>query len=234
MAPDIDGNVVVWTWDEAGQTVVRNELLQKDAAAVSAARLYRDLAWLESEDTDVRVRSLIAKLQVDQSLGGLDSPLRQGPGTAYELASRAGNEVLQQVLALSLETGHHAAALGAARAARQFGRPVYSLDVIRHIPLGRRAAASEPSRAVCGSSGDRQVESKGFFSRSQSRAGDIGILHRLNRATRHPHRTPFLTTRADDRWLSRRGRICPGKCPGRRTAAEAEPDITGLGTNPDQ
>ncbi len=114
VGPDINGKVVVWTWDDASQIAIRNEMLQTDAAAVSASRLYRDQLMLEPENSELLVRRLIAKLQVDQSLGGLDSPLRQGPGTAYELAVRSGTDVVQQVLAQSLETGHRAAAIGAA------------------------------------------------------------------------------------------------------------------------
>ena len=186
VAPDIDGNVVVWTWDEPRQTIVRNELLQKDAAAVSAARLYRDLAWLQSEDTDVRVRSLIARLQVDQSLGGLDSPLRQGPGTAYELASGASSDVLQQVLSLSLKTGHHAAAVGAAEVLGNSGDPSVLLTSSDISPLAsallhqnrrvRFAAAQaivtlNPKGSFPGAS--RVPETLGFFTAS---TGQRGIL----------------------------------------------------------
>ena len=184
VGPDIDGNVVVWTWDEPNQAVVRNEMLQIDAAAVSASRLYRDLSWLEPEDNDLLVRRLITKLQVDQSLGGLDSPLRQGAGTAYELASRAGTGMVQQVLARSLETGHHAAAVGAAEVlAASADATVLSstagfsplASALRHPNRRVRFAAVQavvklnPPGSFPGAS--RVPETLGFFAASTGRRG---------------------------------------------------------------
>lgn len=119
--PDLDNLVECWTWNQELQAAEPNQLLAGDAAAVLAARQYGELTRLQPEVAEYRQRHLIARLHVDQALGGLDLPLRRGEGSAYQLAMAAGPGPVQAALAQSLRDGYPAAAIGAAEVLADLG-----------------------------------------------------------------------------------------------------------------
>ena len=119
--PDLDNQVECWAWNQELQAAEPNQLLASDAAAVLAARQYDELTRLQPEVAEYRQRHLIARLHVDQALGGLDLPLRRGEGSAYQLAMAAGPGPVQAALAQSLRDGYPAAAIGAAEVLADLG-----------------------------------------------------------------------------------------------------------------
>jgi hypothetical protein len=86
----------------------------RDAAAVTASRLYEDLLRVRPEDAQATERYLISRLALDQTLGGLDQPLRRGAGTAMAAAEKAGSLWMNRVLRRALDDDRDAAAMGAA------------------------------------------------------------------------------------------------------------------------
>jgi len=109
---DFDGNVEMWTWSAEKNNVVANLLNAKEASAVAAARFARD-AFELNPTLDNTLLLLVTRLEVDQSIGGLDAQLPKGVGTAYQFGSEQGIGAVCQSLDYSLKNGHDAAAIGA-------------------------------------------------------------------------------------------------------------------------
>ena len=107
-----DGTLETWTWSVEEHNVVAHALVPAEAAAVAAARLAKDAYELEPSDENTLLL-LVSLLQVDQSLGGLDAPLRQGAGTAHAFGLQAGPAVVSGGAACCLERQLDAAAIGA-------------------------------------------------------------------------------------------------------------------------
>lgn len=109
---DVDDTIEMWTWSAEQNSVVPNVLNSKAAGAVTAARLARD-AYELYPNLDTARLLLVSRLQVDQSLGGLDELLPKGIGSAYQIGRAQGITAACSALEYSLDNGHEAAAVGA-------------------------------------------------------------------------------------------------------------------------
>lgn len=135
----------MWTWSAEEDNVVPHELTSREAASIAAARLAKDAYELEATEENTLLL-LVAQLQVDQFLGGLDQPLRQGPGTAHALGLATGPDTVSEALAYSLEHQLDDAALGATRILATTGS---SKDVVRGNPWSPLVRALQsPNRRV--------------------------------------------------------------------------------------
>lgn len=105
-----DGTLDMWTWNAESKNVVHDRLTVKEAAAVAAARLARDAYELDPEGS--RQLLLIARLEVDQLLGGLDQLLPKEPGSAHALGVAFGLTAVSAALDRCLDEGYDAAAIG--------------------------------------------------------------------------------------------------------------------------
>ncbi len=145
--PDEDGQVMFWTWDAREKNVVANRINALDAAALTAVRFARDLYLLRPQDRDSLQLLVGSRLMVDQRLGGMDQPLRKGPGTAYALAVWAGPDLVDDVLASALKQRHHAMAVAAAEVLGDIGDVGLLLDATgKARPLAQ--ATRSPNRRV--------------------------------------------------------------------------------------
>ena len=149
-AADPDDQVTRWTWDVDTQRPVATPMRTADAAALKAARLYGDVVRLSPDDNAARQRYLISRLEFDQVLGGLDQPLRDGEGTAFDLVRQAQPAWVSQLLQVALDDQHDAAAMGAAEVLGEL-KDVDTLhrrrpDATHAAPLVQ--ALSHPNRRV--------------------------------------------------------------------------------------
>ena len=147
--PDADGNVEIWTWDAEAYNVVPNVLSATSAGAVVAARFARDAYELQPSDKSARLL-LVTRLQVDQSLGGLDELLPKGVGTAHQLGVEQGPARVRSALEYSLKHDHPAAAQGACEVMAQLCRgAVNSWDsLIPALQSSHRRVRFAAARAV--------------------------------------------------------------------------------------
>ena len=123
---DEAGFVAIWSWDGSSRLVTTRPVLAADAAALTAARLARDLYRLQPNATNLQ-RFVATRLHLDKSLGGRDQALRRGPGTAYDLSVSAGVPIVEQVLDSALQSARHATAVAAAEVLAEVG----SVDLLR-------------------------------------------------------------------------------------------------------
>jgi HEAT repeat protein len=143
-AADPDDQVTRWTWNAELRQPVATSMRSSDAAAVSAARLYAALVRLRPDDHQAAQHYLVSRLEVDQSLGSLDQPLRRGAGTAFDAARNSGSIAVNLVLARALEDGHDAAAIGAAEVLGELA----DRDVLRRTSLDQSGPAAPLVRAL--------------------------------------------------------------------------------------
>ena len=184
---DIDDMVTIWHWDNARQSTVPRRYLPHDASLVAATRTARDLNRLVAGNPEYLRMYLLAALEADKMIGGVDNPLRRGPGTAHASASAAGVVAVEDALASALAGDKVAAAIAAIEVLADIGdaRLVDSSDgrprpIARALQHGDRrlrltAAATivdlAPTRDFPGSS--RVLETLAFV------AGTIGLPRAL-------------------------------------------------------
>lgn len=114
--------IPVWTWDAARGTVSETKSSRRNASIYFAERLARDAAEIAPTNEDAIVVALTAMLAHDMESAGWDQPLPTGPGTAHDLAVKAGEETCERILALSIDHQIAASALGAVQALRLNGQ----------------------------------------------------------------------------------------------------------------
>jgi HEAT repeat protein len=149
---DLDGNTEIWIWDRPGLRSVPVRLPGRDAAAVFAARQYGDLMSIEPDVAEHEIRFMVARLESDKAIGGLDEPVRRGAGSAYELSISAGPSMVAQVLDVAMATNHVPAAIAAAEVLAESGtmgqvtasagRPSALVHALAHPDPRLRFAAS--------------------------------------------------------------------------------------------
>ena len=120
-APGPGDLLIRWVWSQSTDRVRRIELRSSDAHALAAARLYRDLRKISPTDEQVKVRYLISRLNVDQGVGGLDSPLRRVRGGALDQTKRAGISLASRTLDQAMRDDHIPAAIGACQVLAELG-----------------------------------------------------------------------------------------------------------------
>lgn len=101
-----------WIWSESQRQPVLTTVTATDAAALNAARLYRDL-WQMDGRADDQLHYLTSRFAVEQALVGLDQPLPRGEGTFFAEAAKASSWVLSQALAQAITDGQDVAAMAA-------------------------------------------------------------------------------------------------------------------------
>ncbi len=112
---DIDGQLEIWTWDEAARGPVARRVPVDDARRMLAARYAREAYAVRPEVESVRLVYLATMLEEASFAAGLGNPLPSEKGSPAATAAAFGPNVLESVLALAVKDGHPAAAAAAAR-----------------------------------------------------------------------------------------------------------------------
>jgi hypothetical protein len=125
-APDPDGLIEMWFWDEPQRAVISRKLPKGDAALLLATRLAADLAALNPASESARRMQLMTSLELAKVLAGLDRPLPMGEESAVGNALRGVSaerrpEVMSAVLADALKLGRTPAILAAAEVLGELG-----------------------------------------------------------------------------------------------------------------
>ncbi len=184
---DATGRVTVWTWDGAAKQPVAKALLPEDAGRWHAARFAREAYSVMPEDRDLVVLYLTTMLEQAAYESGLDKPMPPDKPLPLEKGTPTGKaaeftvEVLEQVLAFSMERGQVGAAAATARllgqradAERLLSRSAQPCPLVRAMRHGNphvRLAAVEaivrmqPSGAFAGAS--YVVETLSFLAASR-------------------------------------------------------------------
>jgi hypothetical protein len=112
---DIDGQLDIWTWDEAARGPVARRVPADDARRMLAARYAREAYAVQPDEESVRLVYLATMLEQASFAAGLGNPLPSQQGSPAATAAAFGPNVLESVLALAVKDGHPAAATAAAR-----------------------------------------------------------------------------------------------------------------------
>jgi len=177
---DLEGRVEMWTWDADAGQLVKKSYLADDASLVLASRLARDAYSVAPENHQIRRLYLATMLEQAAYENGLDRPLAATEGTAAGRVAAFGPEVVEDLLAYALESGHAPVATAAARILGRLGkaetclnrgpRPAPLVQAAWHADRRVRFAAVEailelePTSAFPGSS--RVMQALAFFAAS--------------------------------------------------------------------
>jgi hypothetical protein len=110
---DHEGLITLWVWDQEQQEVVAYELDGRSASLLVATRIAAEMYSLDTEVVEHRRLFLASLLESAKLAVGIDQPLPVGEGTAHAIASAAGAQALEEVLAFASDNGFGAAAIGA-------------------------------------------------------------------------------------------------------------------------
>ena len=110
---DLEGRVAVWEWNESAATVVSVRQPARLASMLKARKLAADLHQLDSENIDFRRLFLVAVLETEKRLVGLDEPLDRKSVDSQQVAA-LGAEALQDGLLFAVREKYLAAATAAA------------------------------------------------------------------------------------------------------------------------
>ncbi|MEX2173082.1 MAG: hypothetical protein WD872_01885 [Pirellulaceae bacterium] len=117
---DENGQIVLWSWDEANYAVVGRTLPADDAALLLATRLAADLLALSPASNEAQRLALLTNLELLKVLGGLDQPLdAQQVLRGIPQSERA--QLVNQVLDDALKANRVPAAIAAAEVLGQIG-----------------------------------------------------------------------------------------------------------------
>jgi len=119
---DLDGQVRLSTWDADAKQVVTRSAPPDEASRVFASRFARDACSVAPDDQQVRVLYLATLLEQAAYANGLDKPLGATEGTLAGRVAEHGPEIVEDVLAYSLRSGHAPAATAAASILGEIGR----------------------------------------------------------------------------------------------------------------
>jgi len=152
-APDHNNMIQLWQWDGKRKQSVPVLRRADDAARVVAARAATDLHRLFPESQKYRRLYLTTILASDKILGGIDKPLAKDPGSARELAGKAGVDAIEDVLVHAIKTDQLAAAIAAAETLADVGdvnlllsgdgQPRPLVEALRHPNRRLQLAAAE-------------------------------------------------------------------------------------------
>jgi hypothetical protein len=120
LAQDLADVVEIWKWDSAQKIPVPVILPRSDANLLIATRLAADLHAISPKEQYLRLR-IMTSLEFDKIVTGLDKPLPRGAGTAFEMASQAGEDVMNDLLSDAMSHNRLAAAVAACEVLGEIG-----------------------------------------------------------------------------------------------------------------
>ncbi len=113
--------IEVWNWDAQAGAATKKELAPRDAGLHFAWRLARDARRLAPHEQSVLSLYFGALLEAEQAQAGWNQPLSDDAGSALDALKQAGAATVSALLKESLQNGHAAAALNAARVLGDLG-----------------------------------------------------------------------------------------------------------------
>ncbi|MFV1968858.1 MAG: hypothetical protein ACC628_25855, partial [Pirellulaceae bacterium] len=166
--PDHEGLLWVWHWDLEMKTSVAERFDVRMASLWVAGRIATDLYTISPENAEIHRLYLTALLELAKTTAGLDLPLPANDQGEHPIVGSASAEVVEGVLAVALDEGFTAAAIGALEALSDIGDAglLYSTDgrprevvmALRHLDRRVRFAAAaaimkwDPQQPFAGSS----------------------------------------------------------------------------------
>lgn len=118
---DDDGQVVLWSWDRQANRLNAWKVSEQTASLIVGSRFARQAMRMAPEQSDLQAMYLALRLAFETHAAGWDKPVPSGPGTAHNLALRAGPDLSLEVLSQSLKNPNPAAALAALNILAQIG-----------------------------------------------------------------------------------------------------------------
>lgn len=113
--------VDVWVWDAQAGEAKNSKLAPRDAGLHFAWRLARDARRLAPHERGVQSMYFGALLEAEQARAGWNQPLSDEPGTALDELKQSGAATASALLDESMQNGHAAAAMNAARVLGDLG-----------------------------------------------------------------------------------------------------------------
>jgi hypothetical protein len=120
LSQDLEDVVEIWKWDAAQKGPAPLILPKSDANLLLATRLAEDLYAIAPKDQYLRLR-VMTRLELDKILGGLANPLSRGAGSAFELATQAGEDQMNDLLGEAVKQNRLAAAIAACEVLGEIG-----------------------------------------------------------------------------------------------------------------
>lgn len=118
---DANDEIPLWHWDEKGQTARLDRYPKEEAALVVADRLAEQLGQLNPDRSQQQL-ALLVQLEADQTIAGLDQPIPQEKGTAWESSQLLGIEVTEGALVDAIELDRPTAVAALAQVLGASGR----------------------------------------------------------------------------------------------------------------
>ncbi len=120
LSQDLGDVVETWRWDADQKVPVPLMLPKSDANLLLATRLAEDLHAIAPKDQYLRLR-VMTRLELEKIVGGLDKPLTRGAGSAFEIASQAGENAVNEILSEAVKQNRLAAAVAACEVLGEIG-----------------------------------------------------------------------------------------------------------------
>lgn len=111
--PNENGLIELWYWDAETKSPKPSQLAPSDAARMLADHVTSVLVHIFPERPDFLKLRLLSGLEWARTVAGRSGPLPRGDGTIYQVAAKAGPEMVSDTLTDALLQGKVAAALGA-------------------------------------------------------------------------------------------------------------------------
>lgn len=186
LPPAPDGSVELWHWDAAQARPVADSVPPQLASRVLATHFARQALELSPENQQAQLVFLTTVLARDAAAEAYGEPLRQGPGTAFDLALASGADLPAAVLRQAMAQRRHDVVLAATRVLAHVGseallyadddRTPLLLQAIRYPERRVQFAAAEailtmrPNRPFRGSSDVIAVLARAVRSRGEEKA----------------------------------------------------------------
>ena len=116
-----NGNVTIWGWDAKEETVKPQEFVPAVAAMLISSRFAAQSLALSPDQSEPQRQYLASLLGLEVLQNGWDKPREPLPGTAFYLATTAGEETVANVLADALAADQPATAVAALEVLTQIG-----------------------------------------------------------------------------------------------------------------
>lgn len=118
---DETGLVTLWSWDKKSNRLNAWQLNEQTASLITGSRFARHAMRMSPEQTELQALYLALRLSFETHVAGWDKPAPTGPGTAHNLALRAGPNLTLEVLSQSLKNPNPAAAMASLNILAQIG-----------------------------------------------------------------------------------------------------------------